>query len=80
MVKKLLSHIKEYKTAAVLTPLFMLLEVAMEMIMPGYMASIIDDGIGNGDMRRVLIDGAFMLLVALIGLFAGIAGGKYGVI
>ena len=80
MVKKLLSHIKEYKTAAVLTPLFMLLEVAMEMIMPGYMASIIDDGIGNGDMRRVLIDGAFMLLVALIGLFAGIAGGKYGAI
>ncbi len=80
MVKKLLSHIKEYKTAAVLTPLFMLLEVAMEMIMPGYMASIIDDGIGNGDMRRVLIDGAFMLLVALIGLFAGIAGGKYGAV
>ena len=80
MVKKLLSHIKEYKKAAVLTPLFMLLEVAMEMIMPGYMASIIDDGIGKGDMARILTDGALMLIVALIGLFAGIAGGKYGAI
>ena len=80
MVKKLLSFIKEYKKAAVLTPLFMLLEVAMEMIMPGYMASIIDDGIGKGDMNRILTDGAFMLIVALIGLFAGIAGGKYGAI
>ena len=80
MVKKLLSYVKEYKIAAILTPLFMLLEVAMEMIIPQFMASIIDDGIGRGDMPHILRVGVMMLLVALIGLFAGVMGGKYGAI
>ena len=80
MIKKLLSHVKEYKGAAILTPLFMLLEVAMEMIIPQFMASIIDDGIGKGDMPHILRVGGLMLIVALIGLFAGVMGGKYGAI
>ncbi len=80
MIKKLLSHVREYKGAAILTPLFMLLEVAMEMIIPQFMASIIDVGIGNGDMAHIFRVGIFMLVTALIGLFAGVMGGKYGAI
>ena len=53
MVKKLMAHVKEYKTNAILTPLFMLLEVAMEMVIPLMMASIIDDGVNAGNMNHI---------------------------
>ena len=78
MVKKLLSYLKEYKTAAILTPLFMLLEVAMEMVIPKMMASIIDKGVNGGDLNHIFRMGIYMVLVALVGLFAGIMGGWSG--
>ena len=78
MVKKLLSYVKEYKTAAILTPLFMLLEVAMEMVIPKMMASIIDKGVNGGDLNHIFRVGIYMVLVALVGLFAGIMGGWSG--
>jgi ATP-binding cassette subfamily B protein len=56
----------------------MLLEVAMEMIIPLLMASIIDDGVNKGDMKHIFLVGACMIVVAFIGLFAGVMGGKYG--
>ncbi|MQN01926.1 MAG: ABC transporter ATP-binding protein [Lachnospiraceae bacterium] len=56
----------------------MLLEVAMEMVLPGLMASIIDDGVNKGNMTVILQDGGWMLLVALIGLAAGVGGGVFG--
>ena len=62
MIKKLLTHVRQYKAAAVLTPLFMLLEVAMEMIIPQFMASIIDEGIGQGDLLHILRVGVLMLV------------------
>lgn len=78
MVKKLLSYVKEYKTAALLTPVFMLLEVAMEMVIPKMMASIIDKGVNGGDMNHIYRMGIYMVLIALVGLFAGIMGGWSG--
>ena len=78
MVKKLLAYVKEYKKDAILTPLYMLLEVAMEMIIPLMMASIIDDGVNAGNMNHIYKIGIYMIIAALIGLFAGIMGGKHG--
>ena len=78
MVKKLLSYVKEYKMAAVLTPVFMLLEVAMEMVIPKMMASIIDKGVNGGDLNHIYRMGIYMVLIALVGLFAGIMGGWSG--
>ena len=56
----------------------MILEVIMEMIIPLMMASIIDDGVEKGDLHHIYVVGAFMVVAAAIGLFAGIMGGKYG--
>ncbi len=78
MIKTILGQVKQYKTAAILTPLFMLLEVAMEMIIPRMMGRIVDDGVYAGDMNFIIREGAFMVVAAGVGLFAGIMGGKYG--
>jgi len=78
MIKMLAGQIKEYKTPSILTPLFMLLEVAMEMLIPLMMASIIDDGVTKGNVEHIYKVGAVMIVCALIGLFAGLMGGKYG--
>ncbi len=78
MIKTLAKQIKEYKRASIATPIFMILEVAMEMVIPLLMASIIDDGVEAGDMKHIFVIGCYMILAALVGLFAGIMGGKYG--
>jgi ATP-binding cassette subfamily B protein len=78
MLKTLGAQIKEYKIPSLITPIFMILEVLMEMIIPLLMASIIDDGIEAGNMTHVYKVGAVMLLAALVGLFAGIMGGVFG--
>ena len=78
VLKTLLAEVKEFKKDSILTPLFMLLEVAMEMIIPLMMASIIDEGVNRGDMHHIFVIGAYMILAALIGLLAGMMGGKYG--
>ena len=56
----------------------MILEVAMEMVIPLLMASIIDDGVQAGDMKHIFAIGCYMILAAIVGLFAGVMGGKYG--
>lgn len=56
----------------------MILEVAMEMVIPLLMASIIDDGVQAGDMKHIFVIGCYMVLAAIVGLFAGVMGGKYG--
>lgn len=78
MLKTLGRQLKEFKKASILTPTYMLLEVAMEMIIPLLMASIIDDGVNKGNMNHIYVVGAFMIICAAIGLFGGIMGGKYG--
>ena len=78
MIKTLAKQIKEYKSASLVTPIFMILEVAMEMVIPLLMASIIDDGVQAGDMKQIFVIGCYMILAAIVGLFAGVMGGKYG--
>ena len=78
MIKTLAKQIREYKWASIATPIFMILEVAMEMVIPLLMASIIDDGVEAGDMQHIFLIGCYMILAALVGLSAGIMGGKYG--
>lgn len=78
MIKTLAAHIKEYKTASIITPVFMVLEVVFETLIPFLMASIIDDGVEAGNMHHIYVVGAFMIGAALCGLFCGVMGGKYG--
>lgn len=78
ILKTLLAQVKQYKKDAILTPIFMLLEVAMELLIPLLMASIIDNGVNAGDMGHIYKIGGLMILTALVGLFAGLMGGKYG--
>ena len=78
ILKTLLAQVKQYKKDAILTPIFMLMEVAMEMLIPLLMASIIDNGVNAGDMSHIYKMGGLMILTALVGLFAGLMGGKYG--
>ena len=78
MIKTLAKQIKEYKWPSIITPIFMILEVAMEMVIPLLMASIIDDGVEAGDMKHIFVIGCYMILAAIVGLFAGVMGGKYG--
>ncbi|MCI9489532.1 ABC transporter ATP-binding protein [Lachnospiraceae bacterium 48-42] len=78
MLRTLLKEVKEYKRASVVTPLFMILEVLMEMVIPYLMASIIDKGVNAGDIGHIYRVGALMIAAALVGLFAGIGGGRYG--
>ncbi len=78
MLKVLGAQIKEFKKDSILTPVFMILEVIMEMIIPLLMASIIDDGVNAQNMEHIYKVGFCMLVAALIGLWAGIMGAKYG--
>ena len=78
MLKTLGAQIKEYKWASMATPVFMLLEVAVDTIIPLLMASIIDNGVNKGDTRHIYIMGVWMIVAALFGLLTGCLGAKYG--
>lgn len=78
MIRTILGHVKEYKKASVVTPLFMIVEVIMEMLIPLLMASIIDNGVNKGDLSHIYEVGTIMIFIAVIGLLAGMAGGRFG--
>lgn len=78
MLKTLGAQIKKYKWASIATPVFMLLEVAVDTIIPLLMASIIDNGVNMGDTRHIYIMGVWMIVAALFGLLTGCLGAKYG--
>ena len=78
MIKTLAGQIKEFKKASILTPVFMILEVLFEMMIPLLMASIIDNGVEKGDIGHICKVGIAMAVLALCGLWAGVMGGKYG--
>ena len=78
MIKTLAAQIKEFKRDSILTPVFMILEVIMETIIPLLMASIIDDGVEAGNIHHIYVVGAWMTVAACFSLFNGIMGGKYG--
>lgn len=78
MIRTILGEVKEYKRASIVTPAFMILEVLMEMLIPYLMASIIDKGVSVGDIGHIYRVGGIMVIAALIGLFAGLGGGRFG--
>ncbi|MBO5622735.1 MAG: ABC transporter ATP-binding protein [Butyrivibrio sp.] len=78
MLKTLLSQVKEYKRPSILTPLCMIGEVICEMIIPILMARIVDRGIYGNDMAFILRCGVMMIVIALLGLFAGLGGAYWG--
>ena len=78
MIKTLAGYVKEYKKASILTPIFMILEVVAETLIPLLMASIINEGIEAGNLQHVYTTGIWMVLVAVFGLITGMLGGKFG--
>lgn len=75
MFKKLLAQLREYKIFAIITPVFMILEVIAETITPRLMGLLVDNGVEKGDISYIIRTGLMMLACALFGLFAGLAGG-----
>ena len=77
MIKKLASYVKEYKKASILTPLFVVLEVVMEVIIPMLMSKIIDVGIPNKDIKYILEIGIFLTISAIMSLAFGMISGRF---
>ena len=77
MIKKLASYIKEYKKASILTPVFVILEVVMEVIIPMLMSKIIDIGIPNKDIKYILEIGIFLTISAIMSLVFGMLSGRF---
>ena len=77
MIKKLVSHLGEYKAASIKTPLFAALEAVMDVLLPTIMAFIIDQGIEKGDMNAIIRYGLLTFLVAAIALVLGVLASKY---
>lgn len=72
MLKTLAAQIKQYKRSTLLTPLFTVLEVVMEVLIPFVTAAIIDKGINAGDISKVYIYGGIMLVMAFMSLAFGV--------
>ncbi len=77
MIKKLASYIKEYKKASILTPIFVVLEVVMEVIIPLLMSKIIDVGIPNNDIKYILEIGILLTVSAIMSLLFGMLSGRF---
>ena len=78
MIKTLLAQVKEFKKASILTPIFMILEVLVETLIPVAMSLMIDNGVEKGNMGYIYRMGAIMAVLAIAGLITGALGGKYG--
>ncbi|MDY3372533.1 MAG: ABC transporter ATP-binding protein [Terrisporobacter othiniensis] len=76
MLKTLSAQVKEYKKTSILTPIFVICEVIMELLIPLLMASIIDKGVSDGNMNHVFIVGGIMVLMAMFSLLFGVLNGK----
>lgn len=77
MFKKLAKYVKEYKKSAILTPIFVILEVVMEVIIPLLMAKIIDVGIQNGDVHYIVKVGGLLIVSAILSLTFGMLSGRF---
>ena len=67
MIKTLAKQIKDFKKASIITPVFMILEVLFETLIPFLMASIIDEGVEAGNMHHIYVIGTYMIVAALCG-------------
>ena len=76
MLKTLAAQVKEYKKASLITPVFIVIEVILEILIPFLMASIIDNGLEAGNIRHVYTMGSIMLVIAFLSLASGVIAGK----
>ena len=80
MIKKLLAHVKEYKLATLLAPLFVIGEVFLEVLIPFYTAKLIDSGIYQQDMSNITKYGVILVVMAMLSLTCGALSGNYAAI
>jgi len=78
MIRKIAKYIGEFKKDTILTPLFVIIEVFLEVAIPYLMSMIIDNGIGNENIKYVVVVGLIMLVTAFLSLTCGVLSGKYG--
>ena len=78
MLKTLFKETSGVRLVSVLTPLCMVGEVVMEMIVPRLMSSIIDDGVTAGNMQHIYTVGGWMIVAAIVGLIFGVGGAVFG--
>ena len=77
MIRKLITYIGEFKRDTILSPIFVTLEVFLEVLLPTLMALVIDNGVETGDMNYVMKMGLIMLVVAMLSLAAGTLSGVF---
>lgn len=77
MIKKLLRSVREYKTASLLTPIFVTLEVIMEVLIPFFMSRIIDMGLEQNNLSYTVRLGVILIIAAIASLCFGALSGKY---
>ena len=77
MVKTILAQVKEFRLISILTPVCMIGEVICEMIIPILMGQIVDRGVMAGNVSFIMRTGTLMIVVALLGLAAGVMGGFF---
>ena len=80
MNKTLLRSVREYKKQSVLAPIFVILEVLMEVLIPMEMAKIIDIGISGGDLGYIVQRGVILVIMAMLALFFGMQAGNMAAI
>ena len=76
MNRKLFQSIREFKKESILAPIFVILEVLMEVLIPLQMAKIIDVGIQNGDLDYIVKMGLILVIMAMLALYFGVKAGK----
>ena len=77
MNRKLFQSIREYKRESILAPIFVILEVFMEVLIPLQMAKIIDIGIEQGNLPYIIKMGITLVVLAMLALFFGVKAGNY---
>lgn len=80
MIKKLAASIREYKTAAILTPIFVILELVLDVLIPYLMSKLIDNGIYANDMDYILKFGSLLVALALLTILFGALAGKFSAV
>ena len=73
MIKRLSACIREYKLPSILAPIFIAMEVILEVFIPKIMGKLMDNGIEKGDSGYVLKVGALLIVICLLSLFFGVA-------
>lgn len=77
MIKKLMKYIGEYKKETILTPIFVAMECAFDIIIPFLMAILIDNGINEGNIKNIVIIGVLLITCSLLAMLTGVKSGRY---